>query len=119
MTIPKTKARRILILFTLAAVTAGVYVLFQNKAFAAGFNGAIYTTTFDGQSVNENLYDSKEAVYLSGGPQNANANGLPDGTYYFQVTDPSGATLLSSDPAECRQLIVANGRVAGAESQAG
>jgi hypothetical protein len=88
---------------------------FQSKASAAGFNGSIYTTTFDGQSVNENSYANKDAVYLSGGPQNASANGLPDGTYYFQVTDPSGATLLSTDPAVCRQLIVFAGRVAAAD----
>jgi len=93
---------------------ASVYV-FQTKSSAAGFNGAIYTTIFDGQSVNENTYSSKDAVYLSGGPQNTNANGLPDGTYYFQVTDPSGATLLSTDSAVCRQLVVFSGRVAAAE----
>ncbi len=111
----KIKSRTIIVLFTLAAMSAASVYIFQNKASAAGFNGAIYTTTFDGQSVNENQYSSKDAVYLSGGPQNVNANGLPDGTYYFQVTDPSGATLLSTDLAECRQLIVVSGRVAGAE----
>ena len=52
-------------------------------------------------------------MYLSGGPQNLKASGLPDGTYYFQVTNPSGATLLSTDAAVCRQLMVVNGRVAG------
>lgn len=89
--------------------------IFQNKSLAAGFNGSIYTTTFDGQTVNANSYASKDAVYISGGPQNTNGNGLPDGTYYFQVTDPSGATLLSTDAAECRQLIVFGGRVSAAE----
>jgi len=58
---------------------ASVFV-FQLKASATGFNGSIYTTTFAGQSVNENIYPSKDAVYLSGGPQNPNASGLPDGT---------------------------------------
>jgi hypothetical protein len=91
---------------------ASVYV-FLNKASAAGFQGTIYTTTFEGLTVNENNYSSKEAVYLSGGPQNPNANGLPDGTYYFQVTEPSGATLLSTDAAVCRQLTVFSGRVVG------
>jgi hypothetical protein len=119
MTISKMKAKKILVLFTLAALSAAsAYGIFQNKSSAAGFFGAIYTTTFDGQTVNENLYSVKDAVYLSGGPQNANANGLPDGTYYFQVTDPSGGTLLSTDLAECRQLIVANGRVAASDGPA-
>jgi hypothetical protein len=111
----KLKSRTIIVLFTLAAVSAASVYFVRNKVSAAGFNGAIYTTTFEGQTVNENHYSSKDAVYLSGGPQNQNANGLPDGTYYFQVTDPSGHTLLSTDPAVCRQLIVFGGRVAGAE----
>ena len=113
--ISKIKSRTIIVLFALAAMSAASVYVFQNKALAAGFNGAIYTTTFEGQSVNENTYSSKDAVYISGGPQNVNANGLPDGTYYFQVTDPSGATLLSTDLAECRQLLVAFGKVAAAE----
>lgn len=112
--ISKIKSRTIIVLFTLAVLSAAS-VYFQNRSSAAGFNGSIYTTTFDGQSVNENTFSSKEDVYISGGPQNVNANGLPDGTYYFQVTDPSGATLLSTDPAVCRQVLVALGRVVAAE----
>jgi len=80
---------------------------------AGGISGAIYTTTQDGTAVNQNIYGAAQDVYLSGGPQNTKAAGLPDGTYYFQVTDPSGKTLLSSDDAVCRQLSVVNGRVAG------
>lgn len=78
------------------------------------FFGAIFTSMGDGATVNQNKYASKADVYLNGGPQNQNANGLPNGTYYFQVTDPSGATLLSTDNAVCRQLLVVNGAVAGA-----
>ena len=118
MTISKTRPKRILILFTLAVVSASIYVVFQSKTSAAGFHGAIFTTTFDGQSVNENTYLSKDAAYLNGGPQNEDIVGLPDGTYYFQVTNPSGSILLSTDLAECRQLIVAFGKVAAAEGPA-
>jgi hypothetical protein len=81
---------------------------------AGPLSGAVYTTTKDGTAVNKNIYGSTQDVYISGGPQNTNASGLPDGTYYFQVTDPSGKTLLSSDNAVCRQVNVVNGRVAGA-----
>ncbi|MGB7200690.1 MAG: hypothetical protein WBD16_00315 [Pyrinomonadaceae bacterium] len=112
--ISKIKFRSMIVLITLAAISAATGFVLQNKTSASGFSGAIYTTTFDGQAVNQNKYPSKDAVYLSGGPQNANANGLPDGIYYFQVTDPSGATLLSIDSAVCRQLVVLSGRVAGA-----
>ena len=88
-------------------------------ALAAQFFGAIFTTTVDGLTVNGNVYENKEDVYLNGGPQNLNSNGLPLGIYYFQVTDPSGATLLSTDPAVCRQVqVVANGSGKGVISGA-
>ena len=67
-------------------------------AIAAPVTGAIFTTLIDGTAVNHNIYDLKEDVYLNGGPQpNApcHAAGIPDGDYYFQVTDPSGKVLLS------------------------
>jgi hypothetical protein len=72
-------------------------------------SGAIFTTDASGNPVNLNIYDAKEDVYLNGGPGiNApdDAAGLPKGTYSFQVTDPSGKTLLSSDPVTCRQFTV-------------
>lgn len=34
---------------------------------------------------------------------------LPDGTYSFQVTDPSGKTLLSTDPVSERSVTIKNG----------
>jgi hypothetical protein len=80
---------------------------------SAAYFGAIFTSTFDGQVVNNNLYESKDAVYLNGGPQNENSAGLPDGVYYFQVTNPSGSTLLSSDDAVCRQVYVVGGKFGG------
>jgi len=80
----------------------------------AQVNGAIYTTTATGTTVNGNIYANKTDVYLSGGPQNKKDPGLsPDGFYYFQVTDPSGAVLLSKDDITCRVVYVKNGRVDG------
>jgi hypothetical protein len=39
---------------------------------------------------------------------------LPPGTYVFQVTDPSGKTLLSQDAAQCREFVVgAQGFITG------
>lgn len=72
-------------------------------------SGAIFTTLVDGTRVNANIYPSKEDVYLDGGPgPNApsQAAGLPEGCYYFQVTDPSGKVLLSTDPVKCRRFHV-------------
>ena len=54
-------------------------------------------------------------VYLNGGPHNKSSEGLPPNeTFYYQVTDPNGDTLLSLDRAECRQVDTnAEGRVFG------
>ena len=82
---------------------------------APPLSGAIFTTDITGARVNQNLYSAKcgpSGVYLDGGPgPNApqTAAGLPDGTYYFQVTDPSGKTLLSTDPVADRQVTVSGG----------
>lgn len=77
--------------------------------------GAIFTTLADGTRVNANIYSSKcdaLGVYLDGGPgpqAPQGAAGLPDGDYYYQVTDPSGKTLLSTDPQRFRRFTVTNG----------
>jgi hypothetical protein len=77
-------------------------------------SGAIFTTLSNGSEVNFNQYPTKEAVYLDGGPgpgAPATAAGLDTGTYVFQVTDPSGRVLLSTDQARCRQFTVAGGLI--------
>ena len=77
--------------------------------------GAIFTTLSDGSRVNANIYSAKcdaLGVYLDGGPgPNApqGAAGLPDGDYFYQVTDPSGKTLLSTDPQKYRRFTVTAG----------
>ena len=59
-------------------------------------------------------YPGKQFVFLNGGPRNTSSAGLTPGTYFYQVTSPSGV-LLSTDPAICRQVLVdTNGRIAGA-----
>ncbi|MET3767432.1 hypothetical protein ABIB15_000094 [Marisediminicola sp. UYEF4] len=78
-------------------------------AYAAPLSGAIFTTDSSGTPVNLNIYQDKQDVYLNGGPGiNApdSAAGLPADIYSFQVTDPSGRTLLSSDAVSCRQFSV-------------
>jgi hypothetical protein len=85
--------------------------------------GAIFTTTSDGTVVNGNTkYESKCDVYLDGGPgPNAppGAAGLPEGDYYYQVTDPSGKKLLSTDPVSNRRLHVSADGVIVAETGVG
>jgi hypothetical protein len=112
---PMRRVRRICLPF---ALLLAVMTLPIGSAYAA-IHGAIYTTDKTGTVVNQNIYPTGTDVYLSGGPQNMNAAGLTDGTYYFQVTDPSGKVLLSTDNASCRQLVVTGGRVTGASPAAG
>ncbi len=76
-------------------------------AWVPPVTGAIFTTTADGSRVDANIYAAKGDVYLDGGPGPggpAQAGALVDGDYYFQVTDPSGKVLLSTDDIECRKF---------------
>jgi hypothetical protein len=97
---------------TVAAAAALPLALSVTSARADAPSGAIFTTVADGSEVNFNIYPSKDAVYLDGGPGPGapqTAAGLDDGVYVFQVTDPSGKTLLSTDPVVCRQFTVSGG----------
>jgi cysteine-rich repeat protein len=79
----------------------------SESAAAQQLSGALFTTTADGGRVNANIYAAKADVYLDGGPGNnapSSAAAFPAGEYYFQVTDPSGHTLLSQDALECRRV---------------
>lgn len=97
------------------AMLALLAIAFPAAASAAP-SGAIFTTLADGSEVNFNQFPDKSAVYLDGGPgpgAPVEAAGLDDGTYVFQVTNPNGKTLLSTDPANCRQIIVSGGIITG------
>ena len=96
----------------LALLFIAAVVLSPVTAPAAAPSGAIFTTVVDGTEVNLNQYAAKEDVYLDGGPGPGapqTAAGLDDGFYVFQVTDPSGKELLSTDLAGCRRFIVSGG----------
>src|SRR5262249_49916800 len=62
--------------------------------------------------VNVNIFTSKDAVYIDGGPQGG-GSGLPDGSYYVQVTEPNGTLLGSSvsppAPVSTQPLVIVNG----------
>jgi hypothetical protein len=102
-----TRALRTASWVAVAAMLATA-ILAPSAASADSTSGAIWTTYPDGTTVNANVsYTSKQQVYLNGGPQNCTSGGgLDEGDYYFQVTDPSGDTLLSSDAIKFRQLHV-------------
>ncbi|MBI3536475.1 MAG: hypothetical protein HY070_02760 [Chloroflexi bacterium] len=67
--------------------------------------GAIFTTDPSGNLVNGNIYASKLDVYLQGGPDQQGAH-VPDGTYFYRVTDPNTGTILYLDGF--RTVVVAN-----------
>ena len=95
---------------TTAGIAAALFV--GATAATAGPSGAIFTTNDVGTWVNGNVYPAKDAVYLNGGPrvnQKCTAAGLPEGDYYFQVTDPSGELLLSDDALSERKIHVSGG----------
>lgn len=86
-------------------------------AFAAPISGALFTTDAAG-TVNVNQYPSKADVYLNGGPTNDNcaAAALDDGVYVFQITNPSGTVLLSSDDISLREFTVTGGVIVSSNS---
>ena len=103
-----TMRHRILTIPALASalLLAGV------SSLTAQLTGAIFTTNSTGVTVNANQYASPCSVYLDGGPglhAPTGAAGLPDGEYYFQVTDSSGKQLLSTDIVSNRSFQVQNG----------
>lgn len=104
------------------AIAAASVLSVASPAAAAPLSGAIFTSDASGMPVNLNHYAAKQDVYLNGGPGiNApdGAAGLPPGVYAFQVTDPSGKTLLSQDDVTCRLVIVGEDGVFGDTSPSG
>ena len=85
-------------------------LLLLAPAAGAQINGSIYTT--DAKGVVENVFTNAKAVYLAGGPgpnAGCSGNGLPDGSYYFQITDPSGSALLTPESIDNRRISVSGG----------
>ena len=62
----------------------------------ANLTGAVFTTDGACGGTDMNLYADKDSVFANGGPQNSHAAGLPDGSYYVQVTSPDGLVLGTS-----------------------
>lgn len=90
----KKKALRIFVTFAVALAMA-VPILTTGPGARAFMpvTGAIFTTDSTCTGVNINIFGSKDAVYLDGGPGHPGAAGLPDGSYYVQVTEPNGTQL--------------------------
>jgi hypothetical protein len=86
-------------------------LLAPSAGVVSALSGAVYTSNIDGSIINANLYDSKSAVYLTGGPCNGGSH-LEPGDYYFQVSSPSGVLLSSDAIGERKFTVGANGFIA-------
>jgi hypothetical protein len=82
----------------------------------AAIAGSVSVTLDDGRPAAAVIFEEKCDAYLvaRGGDS---APSLPDGDYFFQVTDVSGEALLSSDEVRCRQFRVADGAIEGVSGQ--
>ena len=72
----------------------------QDQADDPPIFGTIATVASGNPAPPQQVFGHREDVFLAGGPVSTPcqfAQYLPDGNYFFQVTDPSGLTLLSTD----------------------
>src|SRR5688572_14558427 len=95
-------------IIVVALATIALMALATTTAFMAP--GAIWTTNGSCGGVNINQYVDKDAVYLNGGPQGG-GQGLADGSYYVQVTEPNGTLLGTSVGSAIPQPFVVSGGV--------
>ena len=97
--------------FSVAAI--GLGLLFCSLPALAQFPGAVTTTTESGAA--QTVFSDKSDVFFTAGPTAtpcAATQFVNDGQYYFQVTDLSGTSLLSSDPVSERLITVHSGGLA-------
>ena len=103
-----------------ATVAPAVVALGLGAAIAAQGNGsAVFVSTAHGGVPHGNRFETSLDPYLNGGPRGngkCKSNRLPDGDSYFQVTNPAGNVLLSSDDLEQRRFTVIDGRIASASA---
>ncbi len=77
--------------------------------------GSIATVASGSPAAPQQIFGRRQDVFLAGGPISTPcrfAEYLPDGKYYFQVTDPSGKQLLSTDTVSERAVTVKAGVIA-------
>lgn len=91
------------------AITA-IGLLLCSVSASAQVSGAVTIVNESGSP--QDVFNDKSDVFFTAGPTAtpcAFTQFLPDGRYYFQVTDLSGATLLSSDPVNERLVTIRGG----------
>jgi hypothetical protein len=82
----------------------------------AAIAGSVSVVLQDGQPAAAVVFEDECDAYLVAGQQEGLPR-LPDGDYFFQVTNVSGEALLSSDEIRFRQFRVADGAIEGVSGQ--
>jgi hypothetical protein len=82
----------------------------------AAVGGSVSVVLHDGQPAATVIFEDRCDAYLLVRGQDSSPR-LPDGDYFFQVTDVSGEALLSSDEVRFRQFRVADGVIEGVSGQ--
>lgn len=97
--------------FSVAVIAAlALIASAATSALAQQVSGKVFTTDSTCTAVNENIYPSKDAVFINGGPDRPGAAALPDGFYHVQVTTPDGTLLGTSlGSSNARPVQVING----------
>jgi len=91
---------------------AAAAAAFTMPAMADSLHGEISVTDREGETVQGNHFLHCCDVFLNARPQghsHCDGERLPDGEYYFQVTNSSGALLLSSDDIQQRRIRISDG----------
>jgi hypothetical protein len=84
----------------------------DEQASPTPFFGAIGTVGAGTPASPQQVFGRRSDVYLAGGPAGTPCrftDYISDGKYYFQVTDPSGTLLFSTDPVSERAVTVKGG----------
>lgn len=102
-----TRSIRIRLAFIATSIMV-VGAIVTSVALTAPLPGAIFTTDFNCNGTDLNIYASKADVYVDGGPAHMGAAGLPAGEYYIQVTEPDGTLLGTSIGTNDETPVVVN-----------
>jgi rRNA maturation protein Nop10 len=84
----------------------------EEQAAPTPFFGAIGTVGAGSPALPQQVFGHRGDVFLAAGPATTPCrftDYVPDGKYYFQVTDSSGTVLLSTDPVSERAVTVKGG----------
>lgn len=97
-------------------------VLMTVALFSAALTGLAQVpgtlTASDSLGLPQDLFLQRDEAFFAGGPNALPClawDSLADGLYFFQVTDPTGQTLLSTDPVSERTVRVQKGVIASYE----